>query len=210
MKYVNVDLNNWDRKEHFNFFHRMDYPQFNICANIDVTNFLRYVRENELLFYYAMIHTSTYIANQTVNFRYRIREGNVILHEKIHPSFTEIEDGNDLFKFVTVEMKDDIFEFNKYAEEKAKNQKTYFALNELFGRDDFIYITCIPWISFTHLSHTISLNKDDSVPRISWGKYFMENKKVLLPFSVQVNHALVDGVHIGQYLTELQNYIDSL
>jgi len=89
-------------------------------------------------------------------------------------------------------------------------QNDYFNLKELAGRDDLIYITCIPWISFTHLSHTISLNKNDSVPRISWGKYFMENNKVLLPFSVQVNHALVDGIHIGRYFLKLQNYIDNL
>jgi chloramphenicol O-acetyltransferase type A len=203
-----IDMDKWDRKEHFNFFHRMDYPQFNICANLDLTNFLHYVRTNELQFYYAMIHAATSIANQIINFRYRIREDKVILHDKTHPSFTALEDEKDLFKLVTVEMKDDIFEFAKYAEEKSKNQKEYFALHDLVGRDDLIYITCIPWISFTHLSHTISLNKDDSVPRISWGRYFKENNKVLLPFSVQVNHALVDGIHIGQYLSELQKYID--
>jgi chloramphenicol O-acetyltransferase type A len=208
MKYIDIDK--WNRKEHFNFFHRMDYPHFNICANLDVTNFLDFVREHELQFYYAMIHASTSITNEIINFRYRIREDKVILHEKIHPSFTDIEEENDLFKLVTVEMKDNVFEFAKYAEEKSINQKEYFALNELVGRDDLIYITCIPWISFTHLSHTISLNKNDSVPRISWGKYFAENSKVLLPFSVQVNHALVDGVHIGEYLSKLQEYIDNL
>jgi chloramphenicol O-acetyltransferase type A len=208
MKYI--DLEKWNRKEHFNFFQRMDYPQFNICANLDITNFLNYTRAKGLQFYYAMIHASTSTANQLTNFCYRIREDKVLLHDKIHPSFTDMEEDSDLFKLVTVEMKDDIFEFAVYAEEKARNQKEYFAFNELIGRDDLIYITCIPWISFTHLSHTISLNKNDSVPRISWGKYFTANDKVLLPFSVQVNHALVDGVHIGKYLYRLQNYLDNI
>ena len=112
---IYIDMDKWERKEHFNFFHRMDYPQFNICANLDVTNFLHYVRTNKLQFYYAMIHASTSIANQIINFRYRIREDKVILHGKTHPSFTAIEDENDLFKLVTVEMKDDIFEFAKHA-----------------------------------------------------------------------------------------------
>ncbi len=95
------------------------------------------------------------------------------------------------------------------AADQARKQKEYFALNDHVRRDDLIYITCLPWISFTHISHTISLNKDDSVPRISWGKYFTENNKVLLPFSVQVNHALVDGVHIGQYFFKLQDLINT-
>lgn len=206
-----LDLDKWKRKEHFNFFYRMDYPHFNICANIDATKFLDYVKANEILFYYAMVYASTYAANAVENFRYRIREGKVILHDKIHAAFTDLDENEgDLFKLVTVEMKDDLLEFVKYTEEKSRKQSAYFNLNELAGRDDLIYITCIPWISFTHISHTISLNKNDSAPRISWGKYFFENDKVLLPFSVQVNHALVDGIHIGEYLSKLQNYLDNL
>lgn len=209
MEYINLD--NWKRKEHFSFFHKMDYPHYNISANIDVTNFLNFVRKKEIQFYYAMIHAATYIANEVINFRYRIRENKVVLHDKLHPSFTYLNDSEEgLFKMVVANMNDDIFEFTKYAKEKSQKQNYYFSSNELEGRDDLIYITCIPWISFTHLSHTISLNKNDSVPRISWGKYFSENNKKLLPFSVQVNHALVDGVHIGNYLTKLQNHIDSI
>ncbi|MCX8129332.1 MAG: chloramphenicol acetyltransferase [Clostridia bacterium] len=205
-----IDLEKWERKEHFNFFQRMDYPQYNICANIDVTNFHSFVRTKKISFYYAMIYASTHAANEIMNFRYRIREGKVILHDKLHPSFTDIGNGDDLFKLITVDIKGDLYEFVKYTEEKSKKQKDYFNLEGLAGRDDLIYITCIPWISFTHLSHTISLNKHDSVPRISWGKYFSETNKVLLPFSVQVNHSLVDGIHIGKYFSCLQNYIDSL
>lgn len=209
MEYIDID--NWKRKEHFNFFRRADYPQYNICANIDVTNFLRFVRERKVSFYYAMIHASTHVANEIINFRYRIRGEKVILHSELHPSFTDLNDKeDDLFKLVTVDMKDDILEFVKYAKEKSQNQNDYFNLNGLAGRDDLVYITCIPWVSFTHLSHTISLDKNDSVPRISWGKYFSENNKVLLPFSVQVNHALVDGVHVGMYFSKLQKHIDNI
>lgn len=207
MEYINMEK--WDRKEHFEFFYRMDYPHYNICANIDITKFLAYVKKKQLLFYYAMIYSSTFVANQIINFRYRIRKGRVILHDIVHPSFTDIKDQKKLFKLVNVKMENDIFDFTKKAADQARKQKEYFALNDHVRRDDLIYITCLPWISFTHISHTISLNKDDSIPRISWGKYFTENNKVLLPFSVQVNHALVDGLHVGQYFSKLQDFINT-
>ena len=206
-----IDLDTWKRKEHFNFFHGMDYPQFNICANIDATNFLKFVKAKRISFYYAMIFASAYAANEISDFRYRIRENQVILHDMVHPSFTDLNEAEtDLFKLVTVEMQDDLLEFVKFVEAKSKNQKVYFDLQQQLGRDDLLYITCVPWISFTHLSHTISLNKNDSVPRISWGKYFYDHNQVLLPFSVQVNHALMDGIHIGRYFSYLQSYIDNL
>ncbi len=129
-------------------------------------------------FYYAMIYAATKPGNEIVNFRYRIRENGIVLHDKLHPSFTDLNDNeDDLFKFVTVDMRDDLFEFVKHAEEKSRTQQDYFNFPDMAGRDDLIYITCIPWISFTHLSHTISLNRDDAAPRISWGKYFSEGNK---------------------------------
>ncbi len=206
-----IDLEHWKRKEHFQFFYRMDYPQYNICANLDATNFLQFVKSRELSFYYAMVYAATHAANQIEEFLYRIREGRVIRHDRVHPSFTDLNGGaDDLFKIVNVEMKEDIFEFVKCAADQSRGQTAYFPFEVMAGRDDFIYITCIPWVSFTHLSHTVTLNRDDATPRISWGKYFTENGRVLLPFSVQVHHALADGVHVGRYLGKLQKLMDEM
>lgn len=208
----NIDLNTWKRKEHFQFFYRMDYPQFNICMNLDVTHFLNYVKEKNVSFYYAMIYAVTTVVNDFDDFKYRIRDGKVVLHDTIHPSFTDMDTDkqDDLFKLVTIDMQDDLFDFVKTAKDANQNQKDYFGLDKLIGRDDLIYITCVPWISFTHISHTISLQKNDSIPRISWGKYFNNSNNVILPFSVQVNHALIDGVHIGRFIEKLQCFIDAL
>ncbi len=210
MEYIDID--NWKRKEHFNFFYRMDYPQYNVCMNIDITNFLRFTREHNLSFYYAMIYAVMDVANQSENFRYRIRDGKVVLHDCLHPSFTDnsIEPGDDLFRFVTVDMCDNLFDFVEQTKAISKHQTEYLPMDKVIGRDDFIFITCVPWISFTHLSHTITINRNDSVPKISWGKYFTEGDKVLLPFSVQVHHALADGYHVGKYVNDLQKYLDSV
>lgn len=207
-----INLENWKRRGHYEFFHRMDYPQYNICMDIDVSNFLKFTRQKELSFYYAMIFASTTVLNRIENFKYRIRDDKVVVHEKIHPSFTDMDknDEDDLFKMVTVDLTDDIEIFVRTAKQTSENQKEYFVPDKLIGRDDLTYITCLPWISFTHISHTISLNNNDSVPRLSWGKYYQQGEKTLLPFSVQVNHALVDGFHVGKYIEQLQIFIDSI
>ncbi len=210
MKYI--DLENWKRKEHFEFFHRMDYPQFNICMDLDVSNLLKFVKQKELSFYYSMIYIATTVINQVENFKYRIRDDKVVLHDKIHPSFTDMnkDEDDDLFKMVSLDLTDDIYEFEKIAKQTSLKQKDYFVPEKLIGRDDLIYITCIPWISFTHISHTISLNKNDSVPRISWGKYYKKGEKTLLPFSVQANHSFIDGFHVGKYIEKLQTFINEI
>jgi chloramphenicol O-acetyltransferase type A len=204
-----IDLETWNRKEHFAFFYRMDYPQYNVCANIDITRFLAFVKEHGISFYYAMTYVASEVANQIENFKYRIREGQVVLHEKAHPSFTDQTEGDGLFKVVTVEMEKTLVAFVDKARKQSSNQDKYFDLAPYAGRDDFYYITCLPWVSFTSMSHTISINRDDSVPRLSWGKYFKDGEKVLLPFSVQVHHALADGSHVGQYFEKIQQHLNT-
>ena len=177
--------------------------------NIDITNFLNRIRKKKLPFYYAMTYATTYVANEIEEFRYRIREGQVVLHDSIHPSFTDISPGTELFKIVTLDLENTMEEFIASAKSKADNQKEFFPSGAM-DRDDLVYITCIPWISFTQLIHTIHFRKDDSAPRISWGKYFQSGDKMMMPLSVQVNHALADGLHVGNYVNKLQEYINTL
>ena len=203
-----IDLQTWERTAHYQFFKRMDYPHYNVCMNIEITNFLRMLESQRLPFYYAMIYAATLAINSAEAFRYRIRGEQVVLHEMVHPSFTDMSEGSDLFKFVTVNMGESLQDFVRTAADVAKNQTEHFVQADGEDRDDLIYITCVPWVSFTSLSHTISFNKDDSVPRLAWGKYFQDGEKVLLPFSIQAHHSFVDGIHIGRYVDFLQHYLN--
>lgn len=202
-----IDVQDWDRYTHYKFFRQMDYPQYNICMDLDITKFLTSVKQKELPFYYAMIYATMKVANEVEEFRYRMRGEDIILHEQLHPSFTDMSAQSDLFKIVTTNYIDSLDEFIKTAEESSKNQKEFIRIDQE-RRDDLIYITCLPWISFTQITHTITLNKEDAIPRISWGKYYTTGSKTLLPFSVQVHHSFVDGIHIGKFVNSLQTYLN--
>ena len=39
----------------------------------------------------------------------------------------------------------------------------------------------------------------DTNPRITWGRWRQEGKKVVLPVSLLCNHALVDGLHLAAF-----------
>lgn len=204
-----INFNTWKRKEHYDFFKNVDNPQFNVCVNIDVTNFKKFVKNNNLSFYYSMVYACTYVMNQTEDFRYKIRNNEIVLHGELHPSFTDIGDDKDLFKIVTVPFKNNIIEFSNAAKKSSINQKQYFPKIDK-NQDELIYFSCLPWVSFTSISNEMIMNKEDSIPRITFGKYFNENDKILLPYSIQVNHMLLDGVHVGKYIENLQNLINEI
>lgn len=205
MKYI--DIKDWPRKKHFNFFSGMDYPHFNICANLDISRLQVFLKKHGLPFFASVLYLSTRAANSIQEFRYRIRDGKVVEHETVSPAIT-VMGNNEVFGYCTIEYHDDPEEFMAEAAEVIAKAKEHPTIAEDSSRDDVFYYTTIPWISFTSLVHPISLNPVDSIPRISWGKYFESNGHLILPHSVQAHHGLIDGLHIGKYFTLFQQLLD--
>ncbi|MBF0206944.1 MAG: chloramphenicol acetyltransferase [Oligoflexia bacterium] len=205
-----IDLNTWSRREHFNFFRGISHPNFAICANLDITELYHTSKKNDYSLFKVMVFLVTKVANQIEEFRYRTdatRE-QVVVHEVVHTSFTYLGP-SELFCFCTVDFIDDMRDFYKRTVHSLELQRGRVVLDCPGYNDNLIYITSIPWVSFTSVRHEIDTNKPDSVPRICWGKYVFENQKVLLPFSLTVSHCLMDGIHIGKYFHEIERLLDS-
>ena len=199
-----IDIERWDRREHYRFFMRMDYPQYNLCFDLDVSGLVEACRQSRRSFYHALLFHSTVSANRIPEFRYRARGAEVVQHDRLHPSFTDMDPDGDLFRIVTLELPDTLDAFSAQAAEKSRNQSHPFDFHGFEGRDDLLYFTTLPWISFTQLTHPITLGRDDSVPRLSWGRYREQAGRFILPYSVQVHHAFVDGIHISRFKAALE------
>jgi chloramphenicol O-acetyltransferase type A len=202
-----LDIENWERKSHYNYFKSLDYPHFSICANVDITNFMKFIKNKGYLFFTTFLYVSTKAANDIKEFRYRIREDQVVEHEVVSPSFT-VMTSKDVFSFCAVRFTNDFYEFINNTAAQIEKVKNLVNIEDEPGKDDLLYVTSIPWVSFTNITHPIHMNPVDSIPRISWGKYFEENGRIKLPLSIQVHHALVDGVHVGEYYKLVQEMLD--
>lgn len=202
-----IDLDNWERREHFNFFRGMDYPHFNITANLDITAFYPFIKEKGYPFFLSFLYLVTKTSHEIKEFRYRIRGDLVVEHEAIRPSFTVMTD-QKVFGFCTVDYVEDFKMFLGAAIQKMEAAKQRADLTDEPDRDDLIYVTSIPWVSFTSISHTVHMHPVDSIPRIAWGKYFEEQDRIKLPFSLQSHHALTDGEHVGRYFNLIQSMLD--
>jgi chloramphenicol O-acetyltransferase type A len=205
MKYI--DIENWPRKEHFNFFSGFDYPHFNICANLDISRLHPFLKAQGLPFFTSVLYLSARAANSIKEFRYRIRDGKVVEHATISPAIT-VMGNNEVFGYCTIEYTSNPEEFMAKAAEVIAKAKENPTIAEDSSRDDVFYYTTIPWISFTSLVHPINLTSADSIPRISWGKYFKSDGHLLLPHSVQAHHGLIDGLHVGKYFTLFQELLN--
>lgn len=202
--YKEVNEKNWKRALHCQIFRNSIEPAFCVTFELDITNFLIKVKEKKLSFTMALIYAVSKCANDIEEFRYRFVDGKVVIFDRIDTAFTYLNKETELFKVVNVEMKDTLEEYVVVATEAAINQKEYFT--GPLGNDVFQF-SPLPWVSYTHISHTISGKKDNATPLFDWGKYFKKDGKIILPFSVQAHHSFVDGIHIGKLADSLQNYL---
>lgn len=203
--YREVDEKSWKRALHCQIFRNSIEPGFCITFELDITNFLMKAKEKKLSFTMSLIYAVSKCANDIEEFRYRFVDGKVVIFDRIDTAFTYLNKETELFKVVNVEMKDTLEEYVIAASKVAINQKEYFT--GPLGNDVFQF-SPLPWVSYTHISHTNSGKKDNATPLFDWGKYFERDGKMILPFSVQVHHSFVDGIHIGKLADSLQNYLD--
>lgn len=201
-----IDLSTWKRAMHYQIFRNSAQPQYCVTFDLDVTGFLRAVKARRYSFTYSFIYAVTKCANEIYEFRCRFVDGKPAVFEKINTSFTYLNQETELFKVVNVPMQDTIEAYVALAEETQQNQKEYFT--GPMGNDIYQF-SPFPWVSYTHISHTDSGSRDNATPLFDWGKYYEREGRVLLPFSVQVHHSFVDGVHIGRLAGLLQEYLNT-
>jgi chloramphenicol O-acetyltransferase type A len=178
-----------------------------MCVNVELTNFLPAVKQRRISFTIALIYVITRAANAIPEFRFRIRGEEVIEHEVVHASTTILGE-EDVFSFCNLDYCEDFSQYAAQAAERIARAREHPVVENIPGQDDLLYMTAIPWVSFTSFMHPIHLQPPDSIPRFTWGKYFEEGKSLKMPLGVQVHHALMDGLHVGRYYANVQELLN--
>ena len=199
-----LDLATWPRRPHFELFRRYDDPFFNVCVPVDVTELRELTRAEGLSFFLASLFVSTRAANAVEAFRYRLRGHRVLVHDVIHPGSTVLMP-DDTFTFGYFQYKASFERFHETASAELKRLRSEpLDLRPEDDRDDLIHYSVLPWLAFTSFSHARNREGRQSVPKIMLGRYFRREGRVEMPVSVEVHHALMDGLHVGQYFELLE------
>lgn len=205
--YKIIDESKWERAMHCMIFRSCCEPMFCVTFEVDITHFLDKIRKNGLSFTLAMVYAVCKCGNDIENFRYRFLDGKVVLYDSIDTSFTYLNKETELFKVVSVPMVDGLKEYVKLAEKTAHEQREYFTAPPA---NNIFQCSAIPWVTYTHISHTISGNKENASPLFDWGKYYEKDGRFLMPLSVQAHHSFVDGLHIGRFAEMIQRFLNEL
>jgi chloramphenicol O-acetyltransferase type A len=207
--FTEVDLESWPRRTTYEFFKDYEDPFFNLTAPVDVTHLYHFCKQNDLAFSLTALYCTQRAANEIRECRIRFHEGRLVEFDKIHATQT-ISNDDETFSFCYFEMHDDAVEFNRAGRNALEKYKALKSFDVEADRLDLIYYSVIPWVSFTSFKHAGRLDKAQTVPRIVFGKIYDEGTTKKMPLSVEANHTIMDGIHVGKLFNRFQEIANSL
>lgn len=206
MKYL--DIETWNRKQHFEHFNRFVDPYFGVVNDVDVTKAYQYSRETGVSFFALYLFACMKGINAVENLRYRIQDEKVVIHDVIHASATISREDNT-FGCTFIHFSEDFEVFYKNLQVEKERVLNSTDLFPEENSDNCIHCSSIPWINFSGHKEPFSGMKD-SVPKLAFGKFSTKEGRLMMPVAISVNHALVDGYHVGLFFKHYQAELDKI
>ncbi len=204
-----IDFETYPRRSHFEYFNAMAFPYVGLTANVDVTNLCRFAKERGGSTFHAMLWAAAKAINAVPELRQRVQNGQIVEFDHCNAGFTAAREDHT-FCNCNVETRMSLADFlvdARLRQQEAVKQTGFVNPEE----DELgqIFVSCVPWVSFTQVVQPVP-SPGDYNPRVIFGKYFEEDGRTKMPLHLQCNHALVDGYHIAEFFRIFQKINDEL
>lgn len=208
-----IDLKNWNRYKQYKWFSTFRDATYGITKELDVTELVKYTKNNNKSFFVCFLYILMQGLNSVEEMRIRNVNGKIILYDDIDPAYTVMTDAGTFENVVSKNYP----EFPKFYEETKKDLDAAKKLTKV--KDSYndskeykeYYITCVPWIDFSSLTHPIPDDKESqAVPRICFGKYHLEGDRYKMKLNVTVSHEFVDGYPLSKVFINIEELLDNI
>lgn len=203
-----IDMNRDPRRAQFDYFCSLANPYAGVTVNADITALLDWTKRMGSNFFLTLLYAVSRAANSVPELRRRIRGETVVEYDWCPTSHTvALDSGTYCYCTLTADMPlADFLPYGKAAQERAKKEPS---LDDGEEADSLFFISCLPWLSYTALVQPVPF-PSDSNPRITWGRYFQQEGRMLLPVTLLVHHALADGLHIARFYEALDRELAAI
>ncbi|MEQ4921994.1 type A chloramphenicol O-acetyltransferase [Proteus hauseri] len=209
MSYNKVDLEQWNRKEHFLHYRHNLQCGFSLTTKIDITLLKTVLADKNIKLYPVLIFLIAKTVNSYSESRMAIKDNELIVWDKVNPAYTIFHPETETFSEIWSEYTEDWIVFSQRYMQDYQQYKDNLALSPKPNHpENHFCISMIPWVNFDGFNLNITNVKDYYPPIFTMGKYCQTDSKILLPLSVQVHHATCDGFHMGRMINKLQALCD--
>ena len=209
MSFIKIDLDQYDRRQHFEYFSSLQYPYVGITSDVDVSELVRFCKAKNYSFYLTFLHAAALAADGVKELRQRIHNGGIIEYSECPTSHIELLD-NNTYCYCTLHHHTALSEYIPYAVETRNLCRQNGSIDEDEDVESMYFISTFPWRHYTAMIQPVA-GGEESTPRITWGKFQEDHHgKLQLPVTLLAHHALVDGIHIAMFYQNLEREIQKL
>ena len=205
-----IDVDNWNRKNTYNWFKTFSNPCWGLSKEMDVTSIVKYSKDSKTSFFINMLYVVVRTLNEFESMRMRYVDGCPFVYDLCSPAYTVMM-ACGVYENVRHEYYEEYTKFYSLARshiEKSKKKMVPGGGYNPLNRYDEFYISSLPWVEFSDVVQPIPDDKgSQSVPRICWGKFFERESKFVMNFNVTVNHMFCDGYDVASFYLKLQDNI---
>lgn len=204
-----LNIIDWNRREHFEFFMNCDEPFFGIVTEIDCTQAYKKAKAEGDSFFASYLHKSLVAINSVEELRYRVHDNKVYIYDQIHASST-VARADGTFGFTFIPFTPNFESFNAILQEEIKEVQEGSGLRFMDKAKiaNTVHYSSLPWTKITSLSHARNFKVEDSSTKITFGKMFVENGKKKMAVAIHAHHALADGWHVSKFLEQYQELLN--
>ncbi|MEM9680903.1 MAG: CatA-like O-acetyltransferase [Bacteroidota bacterium] len=202
-----LDIDTWNRKQHFEHFNAFHDPYFGVSFKVDVTDAYIFSKDHEISFFSKYLHACMKAINDIENLKYRIEKDNIVIYDIIHASAAILRPDHT-FGLTFIPFDDDVFIFN---DNVKKEKDRVLSSTDFFppvNSNDCIHCSSIPWVNFTGHKEPY-MGVKDSVPKLAFSQVETINQNKQMTVAINVNHALADGYHVGLFKERFQFYLNA-
>ena len=204
-----IDTKGWHRAAQFHWFRKYDRPHYAMTTRMDVTHLVNRHQTDDISFYRASLFAISEGLQAGDELRMRFRNDTIIHHDRISLSMPVPKpDGG--FNYAYIPRVESFADFDPLAARIIAETALQDDLNPVGEYKDAVaFLTCLPWLDYTSINNAMP-HKNDSIPRVSWGKFVPEGERWKMAMTMEVHHALVDGEHVGAFFVAVQNALDRI
>lgn len=202
-----IEQTEWKRAPYFQHYLHQSCCAYSMTVNIDITNLLTELKQRQLKFHPTIVYLVALLFNQHQEFRMGYdKDKRVGYWDVIHPCHLIFHQDDETFSNLWTEYTDNFAVFyQRFLQDcqQYQNQKG-FSPKAPIPENSFPF-SVIPWTSFTGFHLHLYQDGTYLTPISTIGKYYQERHQIILPYSLQVHHAVCDGFHISRFFNELQD-----
>lgn len=209
MDFITLDLEQYPRRRHFEYFSSLQYPYVGVTNNVDVTELVQFCKDRQVSFYLVFLHAAALAADGVRELRHRIHNGSIVEYYECPTSHVELLD-NGTYCYCTLRHHMKLEDYIPYAQALREECRLTGSIEEDKEVESMYFISTLPWVHYTALIQPVA-GGDESNPRITWGKIQTDHRgRAQLPVTLLAHHGLVDGIHIAQFYENLERQLREL